>query len=228
MSHGHSHGGGGGGHGHSHLESGGRHGHSHAEGHSHDHGHGHSHDTRSKNINIRAAFIHVIGDLVQSIGVLIAAIIIKLKPEWKIADPICTFVFSMIVLCTTITVLKDIVMILVEAVPADIDYEAIKRSLFHLDGVRNIHNLHFWNLSTSTKIAMVHITVKSGDNVSRNKLTKQATSILVKMGGVKSATVQIEECVSKNDETAEDMELSFVDDYSIHTHCDHCRRFTPL
>lgn len=68
--HGHSHGGGGGG-GHSHA--GGRgHGHSHSPA----GGHGHSHN-KSRNMNVRAALIHVIGDLVQSIGVLIAAIVIK-------------------------------------------------------------------------------------------------------------------------------------------------------
>lgn len=70
--HGHSHGIGGGSHGHSHGSS---HSHANGHGHSHDHGHGHSHSSR--NMNVRAALIHVIGDLVQSIGVLIAAILIK-------------------------------------------------------------------------------------------------------------------------------------------------------
>ncbi|WAR10544.1 ZNT2-like protein, partial [Mya arenaria] len=60
-----------------------------------------------KNINVRAAFIHVVGDIIQSLGVLLAAIIIKLKPEdkYRLADPICTFLFSVLVLFTTITVL---------------------------------------------------------------------------------------------------------------------------
>lgn len=69
-------------HGHSHGISGGGHGHSHGPGHAHSNGHGHSHDHghsshTSRNMNVRAALIHVIGDLVQSIGVLIAAIVIK-------------------------------------------------------------------------------------------------------------------------------------------------------
>ena len=48
------------------------------------------------NLNMRAAIIHIIGDMVQSIGVISAAIIIKVKPEWKIADPICTYLFSIL------------------------------------------------------------------------------------------------------------------------------------
>ena len=69
-------------HGHSHGIGGGGHGHSHGPGHSHmngnaGHGHSHDHGHNSRNMNVRAALIHVIGDLVQSIGVLIAAIVIK-------------------------------------------------------------------------------------------------------------------------------------------------------
>ena len=68
----------------------------------------------SSNINLRAAAIHVIGDFIQSIGVLIAALIIHFKPEYKIADPICTFVFSALVFATTVPILKDIYYVLME------------------------------------------------------------------------------------------------------------------
>ena len=129
--HGHSHGGGA--HGHSH--SGSSHGHSHdgsSHGHSHDaHSHhGHSHDEEEsqplltqqqsqqippvENINVRAAFIHVIGDFVQSLGVFIAALIIFFKPDWVIVDPICTFLFSVLVLFTTIAILRDALTVLME------------------------------------------------------------------------------------------------------------------
>ena len=76
-------------------------------GHSHGGGHGHSHGGRKlsndsvssqKHINIRAAFIHVLGDLLQSIGVLISSLLIKFfGPSFKVADPICTLIFAVIV-----------------------------------------------------------------------------------------------------------------------------------
>ncbi|VDN25156.1 unnamed protein product [Gongylonema pulchrum] len=65
------------------------------------------------NVNVRAAFIHVIGDFVQSIGVLTAAIVIKMT-NWKLADPLCTFLFSIIVLFTSATVIRDIFFVLME------------------------------------------------------------------------------------------------------------------
>ena len=71
--------------------------------------------TRHKqNINVRAALIHVIGDFIQSVGIFIAAIIIYKRPEWKIADPICTFLFSVLVVITTITILRDSINVLME------------------------------------------------------------------------------------------------------------------
>lgn len=84
----------------------GSHGHSHGGGGGSGGGHGHT-----ENINVRAAFIHVVGDVLQSIGVFCAAIIIYFVPTWQLADPICTFIFSIIVLWTTITILKDAVLV---------------------------------------------------------------------------------------------------------------------
>ena len=117
---------------------GGGHGHSHGgatvrpqpsgsnassiDGHSHEagieHGHSHSKTTKPKkrvNINVRAAFIHVLGDFCQSCGVFVAALVIYFVGDAaKIADPICTFVFSLLVLFTTVTILRDVVNVLME------------------------------------------------------------------------------------------------------------------
>ncbi|NXX25208.1 ZNT8 protein, partial [Nicator chloris] len=93
----------------------------------HQTGHGHSHGAQASellsaplekpalsNASLQAAFVHTIGDLFQSISVLISALIIFFKPQYKIADPICTFVFSIFVLATTITILRDILTVLME------------------------------------------------------------------------------------------------------------------
>ena len=67
-----------------------------------------------ENINVKAAFIHVIGDFVQSLGVFVAALIIYFKPAWKIVDPICTFIFSVLVLGTTVSILRNTMNVLME------------------------------------------------------------------------------------------------------------------
>lgn len=68
----------------------------------------------SEDINLRAAFIHVIGDLVQSVGVLIASGLIWYNSDWRIADPICTLLFSVIVVISTMFISRDIFRILME------------------------------------------------------------------------------------------------------------------
>ncbi|NXV96673.1 ZNT2 protein, partial [Calonectris borealis] len=82
----------------------------------HQTGHGHSHgvDGGQPNASVRAAFVHVVGDLLQSVGVLIASYIIFFKPEYKFVDPICTFLFSALVLGTTLTILRDVLLVLME------------------------------------------------------------------------------------------------------------------
>lgn len=72
-------------------------------------------------MNLRAAIIHILGDTIQSIGVIIAAIIIYFKPEWHIADPLCTFLFTFLVMFTTIPIFLDCIQILMEATPKGFD-----------------------------------------------------------------------------------------------------------
>ncbi|KAK3538347.1 hypothetical protein QTP70_035218 [Hemibagrus guttatus] len=120
--------------------------------------HGHSHD--HSNTSVRAAFIHVLGDLLQSLGVLLAATIIYFWPVWKIADPICTFLFSILVLATTSTILKDIFRVLMEGTPPGIDYDSVKDSLLSVRGVKATHSLHIWALTMSQHQMSVHALIE--------------------------------------------------------------------
>lgn len=92
------------------------HHHDHSHDHSHDHGHKHEHQ-ESGNINLTSAYLHVLGDMLMSVGVVIASIIIYLKPEYHIADPLCTYLFSIIICVTTIPVFKECVNVMLEATP---------------------------------------------------------------------------------------------------------------
>ncbi|XP_020611499.1 zinc transporter 2-like [Orbicella faveolata] len=118
--------------------------------------------TEKQNINVRAAFIHVLGDIVQSVGVLIAAYIIKFKPSWKLADPICTFLFSLLVLITTLNILKETIHVLMEGTPKDIKYNNVKVSLESIEGVVAAHSLHIWSLTVNKAALSVHLAIEQG------------------------------------------------------------------
>ncbi|KAM3724509.1 Zinc transporter ttm-1 [Dirofilaria immitis] len=153
--------------------------------HSHDIGHNHNHT----NVNVRAAFIHVLGDFIQSIGVLTAAIIIKIT-GWKLADPLCTFLFSVIVLITSVTVIRDIFFILMEGTPAHINYGNLQSDLLNISGVRTLHSLHVWSLNMDKTALAVHLAIDEPEKATE---TMKAASKLIRFKhGIHLATIQIE------------------------------------
>jgi zinc transporter 2 len=112
-----------------------------------------------ENINIRAAYIHALGDLVQSIGVCIAGILIWIRPEWQIADPICTFVFCILVLYTTIQILNQSISVIMEKVPSNVDLEGLSRDIEALPGVVEIHDVHVWSIKSGVIYCTAHIVI---------------------------------------------------------------------
>ncbi|VDM96676.1 unnamed protein product [Thelazia callipaeda] len=108
------------------------------------------------NINLRAAFIHVLGDFIQSIGVLAAAVVIKLT-DYHLADPICTFLFSILVMLTTFPVVRDSVLVLMESSPRNINLNQLHNDLRLIKGVREVHSLRVWSLTPDKTALCVHL-----------------------------------------------------------------------
>lgn len=111
------------------------------------------------NLNIRAAMIHVIGDFVQSIGVLISAVVIKFYPDAKLIDPACTFVFSVIVFFTTIKIMKESLAVLLDATPLSINLAKLEKELRCVDGVRSLHHLNVFGVSVDWNVMTVHLVI---------------------------------------------------------------------
>ncbi|XP_023687366.2 zinc transporter 2 isoform X1 [Paramormyrops kingsleyae] len=155
-------------------------------GHSHFHGllGGHG------NTSVQAAFIHVVGDLLQSVGVMVAATIIYFRPEYKIADPICTFLFSVFVLGTTITILRDVFRILMEGAPKGVEFNSVKEVLLSLRAVKAMHSLHLWALTLGQTLLSVHVAIE--ENADPQSVLKEATEILQTKFGFYSTTIQVE------------------------------------
>jgi len=145
------------------------------------------HDSE-QNINVRAAMIHVIGDAVQSVGVMLAAAVIWIRPDWSIADPICTFLFSLIVISTTIRILKDGFLVLMEGVPSHIDQAAVLKDLRALPGVLRVHELHIWSLSMGNTALSVHILAED----SASDVLSKANTMLSDKYDISHTTIQIE------------------------------------
>ncbi|KAL6543964.1 Metal tolerance protein 1 [Orobanche gracilis] len=115
---------------------------------------------KPQNINVEGAYLHVLGDSIQSVGVMIGGAIIWYKPEWKIIDLICTLIFSVIVLGTTIRMLRNILEVLMESTPREIDATMLERGLCEMEEVYAIHELHIWAITVGKVLLACHVTVK--------------------------------------------------------------------
>lgn len=114
-----------------------------------------------KNINVQSASIHVIGDIISSSGVLVASIIIMFYPNLQVIDPICTFIFSILVIFTTLRIIRNSLTVLMEATPNGIDSAQVYNDLLSIKGVKDVHDLHIWNLTLGKPSLSVHLHISS-------------------------------------------------------------------
>ena len=117
--------------------------------------------------------------------------IIKIWPEYKKADPACTVLFSIIVFFTTVAILRDTVLILLESKPGGKDFEAIYNDLLDLKHVVRLHDLHIWSLTTDQQILSVHLAVD--DNEQKEEILQSAIQMLRSRHGINKCTIQIED-----------------------------------
>lgn len=115
---------------------------------------------KQRNINVQGAYLHVLGDSIQSIGVMISGGLIWYKPEWKIIDLICTLLFSVIVLGTTINMLRNILEVLMESTPREIDATKLENGLCQMEEVLAIHELHIWAITVGKVLLACHVKIK--------------------------------------------------------------------
>jgi solute carrier family 30 (zinc transporter), member 2 len=118
----------------------------------------HQHDRpRHRNLNIRAAYVHVLGDLVQSIGMIFAGMVTYLYPSKAIVDVLCTLLFSILVLVSTGFVFRDAIYILAEGAPEDVDLERIKADILEIENVYKIVEFYSWSVSTNRRAVSVKV-----------------------------------------------------------------------
>ncbi|KZO96236.1 cation efflux protein [Calocera viscosa TUFC12733] len=120
-------------------------------------GHGHSHG----NMNMRALLLHVMGDALGNIGVIAAGLIIWLTdiPHKFFADPIISLIITCIIFSSAMPLCRSASIILLQAVPQDIDLDDVRDAVLKVPGVLAIHELHVWQLSETRVVASVHVWV---------------------------------------------------------------------
>jgi len=113
---------------------------------------------KDENLNVRSAFLHVIGDLLGSVGAIAAALLIMFF-GWQLADPIASVIVAVLIIISGWRVAKDSLHILMEGVPVHIDVEEVKRALLALRDVQDVHDLHVWAITSDFPALSCHLIV---------------------------------------------------------------------
>lgn len=135
-------------------------------------------------LNIKAAYLHVLGDLLGSIGVIISGLVIWIW-QWHMIDPIITFFIAALVLRSSGSMLKETINLLMEGVPKHIDLEEVKKTLLNMEDIQEVHDLHIWALSSRKVCLSAHI-------VSDKDILDQIHKVLKKKYNIPHMTLQME------------------------------------
>jgi len=143
---------------------------------------------RSHDINVRAAFMHMMADAGVSAAVVFAgALILWTGQQW--VDPVMSLAIAVVILWGSIGLLKESVWMSLAGVPSGIELDEVEEALAALDGVRGIHDLHVWPLSTTETALTAHLIVPEG---STDRLLSQARTMLHDRFHIEHCTIQVE------------------------------------
>jgi cation diffusion facilitator family transporter len=140
-------------------------------------------------LNLRGAWLHLLGDTLGALAALAAALVIRIgggKLAW--ADPIASFVVAAILLVGSLRLLRDATLVLLEAAPPHLSVAAIREVILAFPGVEAIHDLHVWTLGAGHDAVTAHVVTRSSDAALARRLSARIRAVL----GVEYVTVQTE------------------------------------
>lgn len=141
-------------------------------------------------LNMKGAYFEVLSDMLTSIGVMIAGVIM-LTTGWYYADPIISAAIGLLIFPRTWRLLKEAVNVLLEGTPKDVDIHQLRKSLEEIPGVKDVHDLHVWSLTSSVNAMSAHIVRDNG--TAQNQLLKTLTEVTTANFKISHTTFQIEE-----------------------------------
>lgn len=163
------------------------------EHHGHAHAHGHA-------LNLRGALLHLVGDALGSLAALVAALLIRFGVSPKV-DPIASFVVAAILVIAALRLLKDAILVLLEAAPTHLSVDQVRTRVLATPGVLELHDLHVWSLGGGHDAITVHVRGEAGERGLGGRIERGLRDAF----GIEYVTVQVEEagevCEAPRDES---------------------------
>ncbi|MBD3921071.1 cation diffusion facilitator family transporter [Paenibacillus sp. PR3] len=141
------------------------------------------------NLNVRSAYLHILGDALGSVGAIVAALLVTLF-GWNWADPVVSVLVALLILRSAWGILKSVLHILMEGTPEGIDSDEVREALLSIAGVRDVHDLHIWTITSGLPAISGHLLVQ--ENIDCQNILRDALAKLESQFGLTHATLQIE------------------------------------
>jgi len=146
------------------------------------------HGVNRSSLNVRGAYLHVLGDLLASGGTIVAAVLVR-SMGWLAADPIASLVSTVLIIGSAWRLVREAVDVLLEAAPPHIALEAVRSRLQSIPGVESVHDLHVWTVTSGVVAMSAHAIVRQPDH--HQDVLERAHDLLQEMG-IHHVTVQLE------------------------------------
>ena len=152
----------------------------------------HRHDS----LNLRGAYLHVISDLLGSAGAVAAGVVI-IATGWTVADAVASAVIAALILFSSWTLVREAVDVLMEAVPAHVDVDALRQALERVPGTEEVHDLHVWSLTTGRYALSAHAVVakaahSDGTHALDDRILAAMAELCARDFHIEHVTIQIE------------------------------------
>ena len=146
------------------------------------------HPSHATSLNVRGAYLHVLGDLLGSVGVVTAALLIQFT-GWLIADPIVSVLMTALIIRGAWRLVREAVDVLLESVPAHISPGAVRAQLEAIPGIESVHDLHIWSVATGVVAMSVHAIVREPE---RHQHVLEHIHDAMRLFGIGHVTAQLE------------------------------------
>jgi cobalt-zinc-cadmium efflux system protein len=147
------------------------------------------HGGKSDNLNIRGAWLHVLGDTLGSVGAIVAGALIW-TVGWNWVDPVASIIIAVLILYSSWELLRETVAVLMQAAPGHIDVDEVRGAIIECEGVEEVHDLHVWSITSGMVSLSAHVVVD--DVVEYAECLKNIRQMLDDEYGIGHTTIQIE------------------------------------
>jgi cobalt-zinc-cadmium efflux system protein len=143
-------------------------------------------------LNVRAAYLHMAGDAISAVGVVVAGFVIK-STGWIYADPLVSALIAVFILFTAWGIVREATNILLEAAPRDLDFDQMITAMRLVEGVCSVHDVHAWTVSDGMNYMSCHVELSDGTTIEdSSRVVRQLNHLLAHDFRIAHATIQTE------------------------------------